>query len=33
VWVEAIPFPETRLYVKKVMGNTWSYQRPETPRC
>jgi soluble lytic murein transglycosylase len=26
LWVEAIPFPETRLYVKKVLGNVWSYQ-------
>jgi soluble lytic murein transglycosylase len=33
LWVEAIPYPETRLYVKKVLGNTWSYQVPETPRC
>lgn len=33
LWVEAIPYPETRLYVKKVLGNAWSYQRPELPRC
>ncbi len=33
LWVEAIPFPETRLYVKKVLGNAWSYQRAERPRC
>lgn len=26
LWVEAIPFPETRLYVKKVLGNRWSYK-------
>ncbi len=37
LWVEAIPYPETRLYVKKVLGNAWSYQQqrnqgPE-PRC
>ena len=25
LWVEAIPYPETRLYVKKVLGNRWSY--------
>ncbi|MNX14499.1 Soluble lytic murein transglycosylase precursor [compost metagenome] len=25
-WVEAIPFSETRHYVKKVFGNLWSYQ-------
>ena len=33
LWVEAIPYPETRLYVKKVLGNTWSYQQPRQPRC
>jgi soluble lytic murein transglycosylase len=27
LWVEAIPYPETRLYVKKVLGNAWSYQQ------
>ena len=27
LWVEAIPYPETRLYVKKVLGYAWSYQR------
>ena len=26
LWSEAIPYPETRLYVKKVLGNLWSYQ-------
>ena len=26
LWTEAIPYPETRLYVKKVLGNRWSYQ-------
>lgn len=30
LWTEAIPYPETRLYVKKVLGNLWSYQ--ELPR-
>jgi soluble lytic murein transglycosylase len=30
LWVEAIPYPETRLYVKKVLGNVWGYQ--EMPR-
>ena len=25
LWVEMIPYPETRLYVKKVLGNRWSY--------
>ena len=33
IWVEAIPFPETRLYVKKVLGNAWSYQRQRRPAC
>jgi soluble lytic murein transglycosylase len=23
--VEAIPYPETRIYVKKVLGNRWTY--------
>ncbi|MNL73592.1 Soluble lytic murein transglycosylase precursor [compost metagenome] len=26
VWVELIPYPETRHYVKKVFGNYWTYQ-------
>lgn len=26
VWVELIPYPETRHYVKKVFANLWSYQ-------
>lgn len=26
VWVELIPYPETRHYVKKVFGNLWTYQ-------
>jgi soluble lytic murein transglycosylase len=33
LWVEAIPYPETRLYVKKVLGNAWSYQQQQRPRC
>jgi len=33
LWVEAIPFRETRLYVKKVLGNAWSYRRPGLPGC
>ena len=33
LWVEAIPYPETRLYVKKVLGNAWSYQERRPPRC
>ena len=26
LWVEAIPYPETRLYTKKVLGNHWTYR-------
>lgn len=33
LWIEAIPFPETRLYVKKVLGNLWSFQQRPTPGC
>jgi len=33
LWVEAIPYPETRLYVKKVLGNLWSFQQPRLPQC
>ena len=33
LWVEAIPSPETRLYVKKVLGNAWSYQSERRPSC
>lgn len=33
LWVEAIPYPETRLYVKKVLGNAWSYQERRLPQC
>ncbi len=33
LWVEAIPFPETRLYVKKVLGNAWNFQAPRVPLC
>lgn len=33
LWVEAIPYPETRLYVKKVLGNAWSYQGERRPAC
>jgi soluble lytic murein transglycosylase len=33
LWVEAIPYPETRLYVKKVLGNAWSYQKERVPAC
>jgi soluble lytic murein transglycosylase len=33
LWVEAIPYPETRLYVKKVLGNLWSMATPRAPTC
>jgi soluble lytic murein transglycosylase len=33
LWVEAIPYPETRLYVKKVLGNLWSMTTPRPPTC
>lgn len=33
LWVEAIPFPETRIYVKKVMGNLWDVQGRGLPVC
>jgi len=33
LWVEAIPYPETRLYVKKVLGNLWSLESRAKPRC
>jgi soluble lytic murein transglycosylase len=33
VWVEAIPYPETRHYVKTVLGNSWSHAAPRLPVC
>ena len=33
LWVEQIPYPETRLYVKKVLGNAWSYQNGTRLGC
>ena len=33
LWVEAIPYPETRLYVKKVLGNLWHFQQKRLPDC
>jgi soluble lytic murein transglycosylase len=33
LWVEAIPYPETRLYVKKVLGNLWHFQQQRLPEC
>ncbi|MBM5799830.1 MAG: lytic transglycosylase domain-containing protein [Cyanobacteria bacterium K_DeepCast_35m_m2_023] len=33
VWVEAIPYPETRHYVKTVLGNSWSFAQPRHSAC
>ena len=34
LWTEAIPYPETRLYTKKVLGNYWTYRQEEDkPPC
>jgi soluble lytic murein transglycosylase len=33
LWVEAIPYPETRIYAKKVLGNLWTYQRLAERGC
>ena len=34
LWTEAIPYPETRLYTKKVLGNYWTYRQEEgRPPC
>jgi len=33
LWVEGIPYPETRLYVKKVLGNAWTYHNLADPQC
>ena len=33
LWVEGIPYPETRLYVKKVLGNAWTYHNLDDPQC
>ena len=33
LWVEAIPYPETRIYAKKVLGNLWTYQRLPERGC
>ena len=34
LWTEAIPYPETRLYTKKVLGNYWTYrQEDRRPPC
>ncbi len=33
IWVEKIPYPETRFYTKKVLGNLWSYLHLNLKRC
>ena len=33
LWVERIPYPETRLYTKKVLGNLWAYLNPQGLVC
>ena len=33
LWIEAIPYPETRLYVKKVLGNFWNFQERPLASC
>ena len=35
LWVERIPYPETRIYTKKVLGNVWAYLNNSsgTDRC
>lgn len=33
LWIEAIPYPETRLYTKKVLGNLWTYSQQHRPPC
>ena len=33
LWIERIPYPETRLYTKKVLGNLWAYLGSGHDRC
>ncbi len=33
LWVERIPFPETRIYTKKVIGDFWSYMNLNKVLC
>ena len=33
LWTEAIPYPETRLYTKKVLGNLDTYRQGASPPC
>lgn len=33
LWAERIPYPETRIYTKKVLGNLWAYLMADQPLC
>ena len=33
LWTERIPYPETRIYTKKVLGNLWAYLMADQPLC
>ncbi len=33
LWAERIPYPETRIYTKKVLGNLWAYQQLGHNHC
>jgi soluble lytic murein transglycosylase len=33
LWIERIPYPETRLYTKKVLGNLWAYLGSGPDHC
>ncbi len=33
LWVERIPYPETRFYTKKVLGSLWNYLRLQNSFC
>jgi soluble lytic murein transglycosylase len=33
LWAERIPYPETRIYTKKVLGNLWAYLRLGQSHC
>ncbi len=33
IWIERIPYPETRFYTKKVLGSLWSYMHIEHEAC
>ena len=33
LWAERIPYPETRIYTKKVLGNLWAYLQADGDTC